>query len=121
MAAVLSDCLLEHGIDRRKAEEIGFFVLDKVRHVYGGQNVYFAKEDKLKRSERDAEIYERWQNNELSVSEIAREYGFSLQFAYRVIRRERERRRDERDAEAAAAARRNQERWQREGGIGDDL
>lgn len=121
MAAVLSGCLLKYGFQGRQAEEISLFVLDEVRRVYGGQNVYFAREDRLKGAERNAEIYERWQRNELSVDDIAREYGFSLQWAYRVIRQERERRRAEREAEAAAKREADHERWLREGGIGDDL
>lgn len=121
MAAVLSGCLLKHGIQEREAEEIGLFVLDEVRRVYGGQNIYFAREDKLKGAERNAEIYERWQRNELSVSDIAREYGHSLQWAYRVIRQERERRRAEREAAAAEKRDADHQRWKREGAIGDDL
>ncbi|WP_405118699.1 Mor transcription activator family protein [Pseudomonas leptonychotis] len=121
MAAVIGGCLLKHGIQEREAEEISLFVLDEVRREYSGQNIYFAREDKLKGSERNAEIYDRWQCNELSIHEIARDYGFSLQWAYRIIRLERERRRAEREAESAAGRERSQERWLREGGNGHDI
>lgn len=94
--------------------------MDEIRHCYSGQLVYFAHGEKHDLDARNEEIYDRFLRNELSVSGIAKEYGFSLQWAYKVIRTVRAKRKAERDASAAEAKAKSMERWEREGGNGVD-
>ncbi len=120
MAAVIGDRLRKNGVGMQQADEIALDVMDEVRSQYGGQNVYFAREDKTKNTERADEIYDRFMSNELGVPELAQVYGYSVQWIYHVIRTVRARRRAEREAEAAGKRTADQQRWKREGGIGDD-
>ena len=121
MAAVIGECLRKGGVGGQQSDEIALDVLEEVRRNYGGQHVYFAREDKVKNSERADEIYDRFMSNELGVPELAQAYGYSVQWIYHVIRTVRARRRAEREAAAAEKREADQQRWKREGGIGDDL
>ena len=121
MAAVIGNLLRKNGVDVRKSDEIALEALDEVRRTYCGQNIYFARRDTLKRSERADEIYKRFMSNELGVAELAQEYGCSMQWIYQVIRTVRERLRAEHETQAAEKREAAHERWKREGGIGDDV
>lgn len=114
LAATLGQCLRKHGIAENDSDVIALDVLQEVRRTYGGQNLYFPREQKEKISERDAEIYERFTNNELSVPEIAQEYGISLQWAYHIIRTVRAKRKEGREAERQAERDKEHARWKRE-------
>jgi Mor family transcriptional regulator len=114
MAATLGQCLRKHGIEGGRSDEIALDVLQEVRLTYGGQNIYFPREQKKDISERDAEIYDRFMSNELSVPEIAQEYGHSLQWAYSIIRKVRAKRKEEREAEREAQHAKEHARWKRE-------
>ncbi|MBH2032610.1 MAG: hypothetical protein I8H73_07150 [Pseudomonadales bacterium] len=121
MAAVIGARLRKSGVGMQEADEIALGVMEEVRSQYGGQNVYFAREDRTKHTERANEIYGRFMSNELGVPELAQTYGYSVQWIYHVIRTVRARRRAEREAEAAEKRDTDHQRWKREGGIGDDL
>ncbi len=121
MAAVIGECLRKGGVGGQQSDEIALDVLEEVRRNYGGQHVYFAREDKVKNSERADEIYERFMSNEMSVPDLAQEYGYSLAWIYHIIRTVRAKRRAEREAAYGEVRARDKQRWQREGGNGDDL
>lgn len=114
MAAVLGMQLRKHGIAESNADEIAVSVLDEVRIQYGGQNVYFPREQKERISDRDDEIYDRFSRNEISIPNIAQEYGISLQWAYHIIRAVRAKRKAEREAERAAEKLAEHKRWKAE-------
>ncbi len=114
MAAVLGNCLRKHGLETARADEIALEVLHEMHAEYGGQNLYFPREKKEKLSARDEEIYDRFTSNELSVPEIAQQYGISLQWAYHIIRTVRGKRKVEREAERQAERAKEHERWKRE-------
>ncbi|MCG9057581.1 hypothetical protein LH452_01250 [Laribacter hongkongensis] len=114
LAATLGQCLRNHGIADEASDAIALDVLQEVHRTYGGQNLYFPREQKANISERDAEIYERFSNNELSVPDIAQEYGFSLQWAYHIIRTVRAKLKEEREAERQAQRDKEHDRWKRE-------
>lgn len=114
LAAVLSAQLIKRGVDAKNSEEITLHVMDEVRNQYGGQNVYFPRDFRLKVSERDMEIYERYTRNELSMAEIVQEYGISLQWAYAIVRTVRDKLKKMREAEREAEKTKEHERWKRE-------
>lgn len=114
LAAVLSAQLIKRGVDAKNSEEISLHVMDEVRNQYGGQNVYFPRDVRLKISERDMEIYERYTRNELSMAEIVQEYGISLQWAYAIVRTVRDKLKKLREAEREAERAKEQQRWKRE-------
>lgn len=114
LAAVLSALLIKRGFDAKNSEEITLHVMDEVRHQYGGQNVYFPRDLRLKVSQRDMEIYERYTRNELSMAEIVQEYGISLQWAYAIVRTVRDKLKEMREAEREAKKTKECERWKRE-------
>lgn len=114
MAATLGQCLRKHGIEETQADEIALDTLHQVRTMYGGQNLYFPREQIEKIAARDAEIFERFNSNELSVPEIAQKYEISLQWAYHIIRTVRVKRKAERDAARQVERATEHERWKRE-------
>lgn len=119
MAVVIGERLRKSGVAHSEADEIALAVLDEVRSQYGGQNIYFAKEDKSLADARNEEILKRFQSNELSVPEIAIAYGISMQWAYNIIRRGRAQQRLEREKNQQMSRTRSKQRWKNEGGIGD--
>lgn len=119
MAVVIGECLRKSGVAGPEADEIALAVLEEVRSQYGGQNIYFAKEVKSRADARNEEIFKRFQSNELSIPEIAIEYGISMQWAYTLICRARAKVRREREKTQEKSRERSMQRWQREGGGGD--
>lgn len=114
MAVVIGTSLRKRGLSESDIDEISLSVLEEVRTQYGGQNVYFPQEKKEIISDRDTEIYERFSRNELSVADLAREYGMSLQWTYHIIRAVRAKRKAEREAERAAEKLAEHNRWKAE-------
>jgi len=114
MAAVMGDLLRKRGIGEHQADEIALELLDEVRLQYGGQNIYFAREDKTKKAEIHDAMFDRFHRNEITVPDMARELGISLQWAYHILRTVRLKRRAERAEQDAATRERSQERWKRE-------
>ena len=62
------------------AEEI----VSKIMRLYGGTQIYFPMERNAFAATIALEIYERYDGNETSMSDIAREYGISVVHAYRL-------------------------------------
>jgi Mor family transcriptional regulator len=119
MAAAMSTHLRKSGIEETLADRLSLDVLDEIRKQYGGQTVYFAQDKHTKLSELHDTIYDRFCANEITIPRIAQEYGFSLQWAYHIIKTVRTRRREAREADRASVRQRDVERWKREGGAGN--
>ncbi|NMG46415.1 hypothetical protein GPA22_22105 [Aromatoleum toluvorans] len=113
-AAMLSALLLRKGVEEKAADDISVEALDTMTKEFGGQQIYFPRDFKRQRDDRDSTIFERFQRNEASIDSLAYEYGISARQVYSIIAAERERRRREReDAEQAARAK-ELARWKRE-------
>lgn len=119
MAAAVSHRLRDHGIADTLADTIALEVLDDIRTSYSGQLIYFASDKRAKASALHEEAYDQYLANELTAPQMAQKYGFSLAWAYHVIKTVRTRRRDTREADRESVRQRDVERWKREGGIGD--
>lgn len=78
-------------------EEIAENVLREIVHNWGGLNVYIPKNWLFEVSERKLEIYKRY--NGTNHTELAREYGLSVQYIYRIVKQvgEAERKRTQPD------------------------
>ncbi|MBV2081958.1 MULTISPECIES: Mor transcription activator family protein [Pseudomonas] len=114
MAVAVADQLRKRGIKEHEADEIAVEVLNEVRFQFGGQTVYFPLEDKAMKSALHEEIYSKYENSQMGVAELAKEYGFSVAWVYQIIRTIRLKRREELD-EAKVKTRKNSiERWKRE-------
>ncbi|MBM96595.1 MAG: hypothetical protein CMI09_12220 [Oceanospirillaceae bacterium] len=90
VAFALADELKAHGIQQLNADTIALNIMDEVRRLFGGCAVYFKIKAAARRSERNQEIYQRFARNELSIPEISEQYGISFQWAYSIIREQRE-------------------------------
>lgn len=86
LAVAVSDALIKKKIDSACAQDVAMDVMEQLRHFYGGQTVYFRRGVRPNLMDRDFEIYERHASNELSVQDITREYGISLQWVYHILR-----------------------------------
>ena len=68
------------------AEEI----VAKIMRLYGGTHIYFPMERNAFALVIALEIFERYDGNENSMNDIAREYGISTSYAYRLWREGRQ-------------------------------
>ncbi|WP_197329555.1 Mor transcription activator family protein [Ralstonia syzygii] len=77
--------LVELGaIDRDKADQLGREIADRMATHWGGQNIYFPMGLSLKLSQRDQRIYDEF--NGTNHSDLARKYGVSLQWIYKIVK-----------------------------------
>lgn len=114
MAVVVADRLRKRGVKEHEADEIAVEVLNEVRFQFGGQTVYFPLEDKAMKSALHEEIYTKYENSQMGVAELAKEYGFSVAWVYQIIRTIRLKRRAEREDAAANTRKNSMGRWKRE-------
>lgn len=114
MAALIGTLLRKHGIPDQKADEIALESMGEMHRMYGGSQLYFSREDSFLTAAIHDEIFDRFYRNELSVTDLALQYGFSSAWVYTIIRRTRIRRKEERDAQASADLKDKQGRWKRE-------
>lgn len=85
MSQQISSVLIEMlELDKDRADNIGQSITDIMAAHWGGQNVYFPMGLAYKLSQRDRQIYEQF--NGSNHSELARKYGVSLQWIYRIIK-----------------------------------
>ncbi len=71
-------------IDKERAAQLGREVSDRMAAHWGGQNVYFPMGWSHKLSKRDETIYQEF--NGINHSELARKYGVSLQWIYKIVK-----------------------------------
>jgi len=85
LAAHIAAALVElAGLDQTSAEGVGREVADRMAAHWGGQNVYFPMGLSVKLSQRDQGIYDEF--NGTNHSDLARKYGVSLQWIYKIIK-----------------------------------
>ncbi|WP_054074423.1 Mor transcription activator family protein [Comamonas testosteroni] len=114
LTALIGEHLVKAGIGPRQAETAALDFLGEMRLQFGGQSLYFTMGSRTKINERYQEIYRRHSSNELKVTELAREYGYSIQWIYNILHIVREQNRREHDAIHQASRAKAHERWKRE-------
>ena len=121
MVATVSHRLREHGIAEQLADTIALEVFDDVQRSFGGQLLYFALGTKAKASAIHEELYDEYLADKLTIADLAKKYGRSLQWAYKTIGKVRISRRNAKakETERSVVHQRDVERWKREGGAGD--
>ncbi|MGV2287298.1 Mor transcription activator family protein [Trinickia sp. YCB016] len=72
------------GLDAGKAEQAGREVADRMAAHWGGQNIYFPMGMSYKLSQRDRQIYDEFTG--ANHSDLARKYGVSLQWIYKIVK-----------------------------------
>ncbi|VVE05741.1 Mor transcription activator family protein [Pandoraea nosoerga] len=72
------------GLDADKATQVGREIADRMAAHWGGQNIYFPMGLSYKLSQRDRQIYDDF--NGANHSELARKYGVSLQWIYKIVK-----------------------------------
>ncbi len=72
------------GLDKDKAEQVGREIADRMASHWGGQNIYFPMGLSYKLSQRDRQIYDDFTG--ANHSELARKYGVSLQWIYKIVK-----------------------------------
>lgn len=83
MAHHLATKLIDCGVGETKANEAAFEAVEYVRKLYGGQSPYIPRGLKFNSSERNKEIYRKYQGN--NIPELAREYQLSIVSIYKII------------------------------------
>ena len=74
--------------DKKQAKTIGNHVAKRLAREWGGQNLYIPHGVLWDIDERDVEIFDKFDGT--NQKELAREYGFSEQWIYRIIERVRQ-------------------------------
>ncbi|MDF0606666.1 DNA-binding protein [Neisseriaceae bacterium TC5R-5] len=81
VAVILAESL---GLDEVKAEQVGRDIANRMAAHWGGQNIYFPMGLSYKLSQRDRQIYDEF--NGTNHSDLARKYGVSLQWVYKIVK-----------------------------------
>lgn len=85
MAQHVAGCLVELlEIERDKAEHVAQEIANRMAAHWGGQNIYFPMGLSYKLSQRDQQIYDEFCGD--NHSDLARKYGVSLQWIYKIIK-----------------------------------
>ena len=83
----VADELQQKGIDKTTAEEVGNNVAKRVARDWGGCNLYIPRGLLWGIDERDLEIFDKFDGS--NHFELAKEYGLSVQWIYRLVERVR--------------------------------
>ncbi|MCO7614100.1 hypothetical protein NJH83_28070 [Pseudomonas chlororaphis] len=114
MAAVMGALLRKHGMQEQKADEVALEAIDEMRREYGGTQLYFSREETVKKAAIHEEIFDLFDRNEMTVPDLALKYGFSTAWIYSIIRNVRRSRKEKRDAQASSGRKKEKDRWKRE-------
>ncbi|KWZ43775.1 DNA-binding protein [Burkholderia savannae] len=71
-------------IDAVQAEQLGREIADRMAMHWGGQNIYFPMGASYRLSQRDRQIFDEFRGD--NHGELARKYGVSLQWVYKIIK-----------------------------------
>ena len=71
-------------IEQAEAEAVATEIANRMASHWGGQNVYFPMGLSYRLSRRDREIYDEF--NGTNHSDLARKYGVSLQWIYKIVK-----------------------------------
>lgn len=86
IAELVADALTD--VDPEQARQVGLAAADAVRRHFGGEQVYIPKGLALAISERDREIWRKF--NGRNHLELAKEYGLTARQIYSIIARVKE-------------------------------
>ncbi|GAB7217700.1 Mor transcription activator family protein [Dickeya oryzae] len=81
LADHLKSQLLENHISEDVAENISTSMVIYLSGVYGGQNMYFPKGDRIKREDKALNMFRDYEYG-MEISDIARKHGCSIQWVY---------------------------------------
>jgi Mor family transcriptional regulator len=72
LAEGVRECILEHGVDERVAEDVARKAADRIGQRWGGIEVYIPVGLSFRNAQRNAEIWAKFNGN--NVTALAREY-----------------------------------------------
>jgi len=85
MAQHVSICLVELlAVDKDKADHVSQEIANRMAAHWGGQNIYFPMGLSYKLTQRDQQIYDEFTGD--NQSDLARKYGVSIQWIYKIIK-----------------------------------
>ena len=73
-------------LDKEKAEQLGREIAERMAGHWGGQNIYFPMGLSMKLSKRDQQIYDEFMKGNPRHDDLARKYGVSIQWIYRILK-----------------------------------
>lgn len=76
--------LAEGGVDEQQAHDVACQIVADARESWGGQQVYFRKADAAQMSERNLEIYGKF--NGANHFQLAKQYGLTVSVIYRIVK-----------------------------------
>ena len=83
---VVGDVLMrKHGLPVEDAAVVGNAVADHLRDTWGGQSIYFVRDEAFEMTRRNWEIFEKMKRG--NAQELAKEYGLSFVQVYAIYRR----------------------------------
>lgn len=88
IATTVSEALVKFGTAAARAEDIGLLTAAALRDTYGGEQLYIPKALGLAISDRDREIYSKYDGN--NTFALSKEYGLTERQIYICIGRIRE-------------------------------
>lgn len=71
-------------LDKERADHVGQEIANRMAANWGGQLIYFPIGTAIKLSARDQEIWNEFTGN--NHSQLARKYGVSLQWIYKIVK-----------------------------------
>ena len=87
VAQVVTEALVADGVEAGRARELGLIAAEKLRDVYGGDQVYIPRGLALLLSKRDLEIYQAF--NGSNHFALAKEHSLTERQVYNIIERVR--------------------------------
>lgn len=88
MATHIACRLTMYGVDKGQSESIAVDIMAYLSDVYGGLNMYFPKGTKDLNEEKYDLVFADF-NEGIPIAEIAKKYGYSLQWIYNIIAQKR--------------------------------
>lgn len=70
------------GLDARQSARLADGIVDMLRKDWGGQQIYIPKA----LSERDMELYDKWNGKPEHLATLATEYHITIQRAYQIVK-----------------------------------
>ncbi len=77
--------LSEINLDDELASQVANELMFQISQHWGGQLIYIVKNEKFLAEQRDIEIYRAF--NGVNHAELAQEYGLSIPYIYRILKR----------------------------------
>lgn len=87
VANLISAALVADGLDKAKADDIALMAADRVRHNYGGEEIYIPRGVALIIERRDAEVFAKFDGSNHFL--LAHEYNLTVRQIYTIVERVR--------------------------------